>query len=83
MKKEIQLWSSNLGKQVTDFAQGQREFFMTKIRHLVTVVYQGDRLTEVNNNKFRNLQKLFHSEANCEAFDINMIFYFHSNKPCN
>lgn len=30
MKKEIQLWSSNLGKQVTDFAQGQREFFVTK-----------------------------------------------------
>ena len=46
-------------------------------------MYQGDPLTEVNNNEFTNLQKLFHSEAKCEAFDINMIFYFHSNKPCN
>ena len=30
LKREIQLWLSNLVKQVTDFAQCQREFFMIK-----------------------------------------------------
>ena len=30
LKREIQLWLSNLVKQVTDFAQCQREFFVIK-----------------------------------------------------
>ena len=30
LKREIQLWSSNLVKQVTDLAQCQREFFVIK-----------------------------------------------------
>jgi len=30
MNREIQLWSATLVKQVTDFAQRHREFFVTK-----------------------------------------------------
>ena len=37
MKREIQLWSSTLVKQVTDSAQRQREFFVIGRLGIVSV----------------------------------------------
>ena len=50
LKKEIQLWLSNLVKQVIDFAQCQREFFVIK-----NMPFSDFYVTEVNCNKISYL----------------------------
>ena len=50
LKKEIQLWLSNLVKQVIDFAQCQQEFFVIK-----NMPFSDFYVTEVNYNKISYL----------------------------